>query len=175
MPAVGEVSFELERFEWTADDRLEVVGRWHGVRGRRISRPALTVDAGGRRQRLSGSQESEEPWIASFAWSGDDIAGAELEIGRTLVVELPPPRRRRRRSGAAAESDLRAQLEETRIALAAAQAELARPRDDADQLAAAEAELATLREAAVPDSDALEEARAALAAAERERDLLAGE
>ena len=24
MPPVGEVSFELERFEWTADDRLEV-------------------------------------------------------------------------------------------------------------------------------------------------------
>ena len=27
MPPVGEVSFELERFEWTADDRLEVVGK----------------------------------------------------------------------------------------------------------------------------------------------------
>src|SRR4051794_39670018 len=125
MPAVGEISFELERFEWTADDRLEVVGRWNGVRGRRISRPTLTVEAGGRRQRLSGSQVSEEPWSASFPWSGDDIAGAELEIGRALVVELPPPRRRRRRSGTSAESDLRAQLDETRAALAAAQRELA--------------------------------------------------
>jgi chromosome segregation ATPase len=125
MPAVGEVSFELERFEWTADDRLEVVGRWNGVRGRRISRPALTVDAGGRRQRLSGSQESEEPWTASFPWSGDDIAGAELEIGRTLVVELPPPRRRRRRSGASAESDLRAQLDELRATVAELRAERA--------------------------------------------------
>ena len=37
MPPVEEVSFELERFEWTADDRLEVVGRWNGVRGRRIA------------------------------------------------------------------------------------------------------------------------------------------
>ena len=70
MPAVGEVSFELERFEWTADDRLEVVGRWNGIRGRRIARPALTVEAGGRRQRLSGSQVSEEPWSASFEWVG---------------------------------------------------------------------------------------------------------
>ena len=56
MAPVEEVSFELERFEWTADDRLEVVGRWNGVRGRRISRPALTVEAGGRRTRLSGAQ-----------------------------------------------------------------------------------------------------------------------
>src|ERR1700754_1924691 len=114
MPAVGEVSFELERFEWTSDNRLEVVGRWNGVRGRRISRPALTVEAGGRRQRLSGSQESDEPWTASFAWSGEDIAGAELEIGRSLVVELPPPRRRRRRSGATAEHDLRLQIDTPR-------------------------------------------------------------
>src|SRR4051794_25434940 len=160
MPAVGEVSFELERFEWTADDRLEVVGRWNGVRGRRISRPALTVDAGGRRQRLSGNQTSEEPWSASFSWSGDDIAGAELEIGRTFVVELPPPRRRRRRSGASAESDLRAQLEETRAALAAAQSELA------------------ARAARAERGDAgaeLEEARAARAAAELQRDRLAAE
>ena len=118
MPAAGEVSFELERFEWTADDRLEVVGRWNGIRGRRIARPALTVEAGGRRQRLSGSQVSEEPWSASFAWSGDDIAGAELEIGRTLVVELPAPRRRRRRTGASAESDLRAQVEELKLTAA---------------------------------------------------------
>ena len=120
MPPVGEVSFELERFEWTADDRLEVVGRWNGVRGRRIARPALTVDAGGRRQRLSGSQISDgdpdEPWRASFDWDGarGDIAGAELEIGRTWSSSC----RRRAGAGAAApvgaESDLRAQVDELR-------------------------------------------------------------
>ena len=38
MPPVEEVSFELERFEWTADDRLEVVGRWNGVRGVKLGR-----------------------------------------------------------------------------------------------------------------------------------------
>ena len=143
MTPVGEVSFELERFEWTADDRLEVVGRWNGVRGRRISRPALTVDAGGRRQRVSGTQISngdpDEPWRASFDWdaSRGDIAGAELEIGRSLVVELPPPRRRRRRSAVGAEGDLRAQVEELRGMVAELRAERAavhaerdrRPRD----------------------------------------------
>src|SRR6185369_7667514 len=157
MPAVGEVSFELERFEWTADDRLEVVGRWNGVRGRRISRPALTVDAGGRRQRLSGTQESDEPWVASFAWSGDDIAGAELEIGRSLVVELPPPRRRRRRSGASAESDLRLQNDELRAIVADLRAALAiAPSGDALRAAEEERdrlahELAARRGETAPD------------------------
>ncbi len=131
MTPVGEVSFELERFEWTADDRLEVVGRWNGVRGRRIARPALTVDAGGRRQRLSGSQISDgdpdQPWRASFDWDGSrgEIAGAELEIGRSLVVELPPPRRRRRRSAVGAEGDLRAQVDELRGMVAELRAERA--------------------------------------------------
>jgi chromosome segregation ATPase len=169
MPTVGEVSFELERFEWTADDRLEVVGRWNGVRGRRVSRPALTVDAGGRRQRLSGSQESEEPWSASFAWSGDDIAGAELEIGRSLVVELPPPRRRRRRSGASAESDLRMQLDELRAAVADLRAERAiAPSAEALHTAEAErdrlaAELEALRDDTAPDD------RVAAITADRDR------
>jgi hypothetical protein len=174
MPAVGEVSFELERFEWTADDHLEVVGRWNGVSGRRIARPALTVEAGGRRQRLSGTQISADPWTATFAWAGDDIAGAELEIGRTLVVELPPPRRRRRRSAATAEMDLRAQLEESRLALAALQAErdrLAARDDRSAELAAERDRLAA--ELAARDEDTVRDDRSAdLAAALEERDRL---
>src|SRR4051794_41723499 len=157
MPPVGEVSFELERFEWTADDQLEVVGRGNGVRGRRIGRPALTVDAGGRRQRLTGTQVSgpDEPWRAAFDWDGDrgEIAGAELEIGRSLVVELPPPRRRRRRSAASAESDLRMQLDELRATVAELRAERAiAPSDEALRSVEAErdrlaAELETVRAA----------------------------
>ena len=67
MPDAGDVSFELERFEWTADDRLVVVGRWNGVSGRRLLRPALNVDAGGRRTRVTGSAEDEDPWRATFS------------------------------------------------------------------------------------------------------------
>jgi len=158
MPAVGQVSFELERFEWTADDRLEVVGRWNGVRGRRISRPALTVDAGGRRQRLSGSQVSEDPWSASFDWSGDDIAGAELEIGRSLVVELPPPRRRRRRGGAAAEYDLRAQIDELRATVAELRAErIAAPSPEGLAEVQAERDRLAAELEAAPDAEVVAE------------------
>ena len=43
MPDAEDVSFELERFEWTTDDQLVVVGRWNGVSGRRLLRPAITA------------------------------------------------------------------------------------------------------------------------------------
>ena len=50
MAGTRELSFELERFEWAADDRLEVSGRWQGLAGRKLARPVLTVEADGRRR-----------------------------------------------------------------------------------------------------------------------------
>src|SRR3954468_9901315 len=108
MAETRELSFELERFEWAAEDRLEVSGRWQGLTGRRLARPVLTVEADGRRRRLTalgGGQlpgKGGEAWRASFAWPHGpvDVEAAELEIGRSVVVELPAPRRRKKRSGA---------------------------------------------------------------------------
>ena len=48
----GGVGFELDRFEMAADDRLEVNGRWFGVRGRRFIRPSLTLVAGEEQRRF---------------------------------------------------------------------------------------------------------------------------
>ncbi len=192
MTSAHEVSFELERFEWTADDRLEVLGRWNGLRGR-PRRPALTVDSGGRRHRLPGTLVSDDPWRATFPWDGGEVMGAELEMGRTLVVELPPPRRRRRRTASGAEAELRAQVEELRAMVADLRAERAAApsAQDTDALAAAaerhqrEAsglrdEIALLRSAEAARDDALaaaaavagerDEARAAAEAAAAERD-----
>src|SRR4051812_39635851 len=180
MAPVGDVSFELERFEWTADDTLEVVGKWNGLRpGRRLTRPALTVEAGGRRHRVNGSADLEgEDWRASFEWDGSrgDVASAELELGRSLVVELPAPRRRRRRRGATAEFELRSTLaaltaerDELRAELEAARAA---PRPEPDASRAEDPDDATnLREALTAAAAARAEAEAARADAER----LAGE
>ena len=132
-----EVAFELECFEW-ADERLEVAGRWKGLAGRRLARPVLSCrPSTGRRKRLvamPGGQlgVAEERWRASFAWPGDpaEIIGAELEVGGSLVVDLPLPdrRRRRRRQRPAADTGdeglraevgaLRAQVERLRAELA---------------------------------------------------------
>jgi hypothetical protein len=130
-----EVVFALERFEFAADDRLEVVGRWEGLSGKRMGRATLTVlEEGGRRRRLhalpGGREPGDQPWRASFAWDGNGttVEGAELELGRRLVVELPPPRRRRRRTAEKQQHTPppigERRIEELELRLGEAQAEL---------------------------------------------------
>src|SRR4051794_7356086 len=94
------VAFEVERFAWTASDRLELTGRWFGLRGHRFMRPALLVEAGDDRRRLLALLEHKpwaaddgEPWTAAFAWDGDpvDLSAAELAVAPSVAVELPPP------------------------------------------------------------------------------------
>ena len=128
MTETRELSFELERFEWVADDRLEVSGRWQGLTGRRLARPVLTVEADGRRRRLTalpGGQlpgKGGEAWRASFSWPHGpaDVESAELEVGRSVVVDLPAPRRRKRRAEARPqpEEGLRSELAELRAQIA---------------------------------------------------------
>src|SRR5690349_2556715 len=94
------LGFELERFGWAGDERLEVSGRWFGVRGRRFVRPTLTLRAAGRRRRLIAlldhkpwpAAEAEE-WTAAFAWRGarEDVTTARLEVAPDVVLELPSP------------------------------------------------------------------------------------
>ena len=76
-PALPSVTFEVERFEWVADDRLEVVGRWFGLRGHRFLRPTLDVEVAGERRRMLAvlehkpwAAEDGEDWVAAFAWAG---------------------------------------------------------------------------------------------------------
>jgi TolA-binding protein len=92
--------FEIERFEWTAPDRLEVVGRWHGVRGRRFLRPTLDVEVDGERRRMLALLEHKpwapaegEDWVAAFSWRGDQAQfdDAELTVSPDLAVQLPTP------------------------------------------------------------------------------------
>jgi len=106
------VAFEVDHFEWI-DDRLEVSGRWYGLRGHRFVRPALTVevdDEGDDRRRMLADLEHKPwaaddgaDWIAAFPWDGEPVAlvRAELAVAPTLAVDLPLPRlpgRRKRAS-----------------------------------------------------------------------------
>ena len=89
-------------------------GPLEGATGRRLARPVLTVELdSGRRKRVVAMPGGHmgaagESWHASFNWPGDpaEIIGAELELGRNVVVELPLPdrKRRRRRRHAVAEA-----------------------------------------------------------------------
>jgi hypothetical protein len=97
------VAFEVDRFEWI-DHRLEVGGRWYGLRGHRFVRPALTVEVdedGDDRRRMLADLEHKPwaaddgtDWIAAFPWDGEpvELARAELAVAPTLAVDLPLPR-----------------------------------------------------------------------------------
>jgi hypothetical protein len=91
------VKFEVERFGVSDSDRLEVAGRWFGVRGRRFLRPTLEFEANGERQRALAvmdhkpwTAEDGEEWVAAFHWDGDPEgpAAAELAVGTDLTVKL---------------------------------------------------------------------------------------
>jgi hypothetical protein len=95
-----QVTFEVERFGWVSDDRLEITGRWSGLRGHRFLRPTLDIQVDGRHRRLLALLEHKpwaaddgDEWIAAFPWQGEplQVDGAELALGPDLAVELPPP------------------------------------------------------------------------------------
>jgi hypothetical protein len=97
---LSELTFEIERFEWTAADRLEVTGRWFGVRGQRFMRPTLHLRADGRRRRLIAlldhkpwAPDTAGLWTAAFAWRGDHtgITDPRLEVSTDIVLDLPTP------------------------------------------------------------------------------------
>jgi DNA repair exonuclease SbcCD ATPase subunit len=159
MAEVRDVAFELERFAWTPPDRLEVVGRWSGLEGRRLGRPVLTLAVAGEKVRLTshpgGRFSRSGQWSAVFSFDGEpeDVAGAELEIGRRLVIDLPPPRRRKAPVDTGELEREQRRREELEATLAERDAEITGLRDEAEtalgerdsRIEALEAEMAEMR------------------------------
>ena len=80
---LADLAFEVERFTWPSDDRLEVTGRWFGVRGRRFMRPTLHLRVDGRRRRLIAVLD-HKPWAAD----------TEEHLDRRLRLARQPRRHR---------------------------------------------------------------------------------
>ena len=102
--ATDAAVLEIDRFEWGESGRLELVGVWSGLRGRRFIRPTLVLEGGEDpvRRLLAvldhkpwTAQDGEE-WIAAFAWDGPPVkfASADLNVAPGLDLKLPPPRMR---------------------------------------------------------------------------------
>jgi hypothetical protein len=181
--APAGVSFEVDRFAW-ADGRLEVTGRWYGIRGRRFLRPTLDVEVDGSPRRMLAVLEHKpwaaddgEEWVAAFEWTGEPVAlaVAELAVGPELAVVLPPPTggpakkaRRARATGDRLEArPPRAQALEAELAEARAEISSLRERLEAEQKAWQER---------VEQVEALgDESAAAKSAAEAERDEVAAQ
>jgi hypothetical protein len=101
------VSFELDRFDLQAGNRLEVSGRWFDVRGRRFVRPTLTLitDEGAFRaladlEHKPWAPEEGGQWDAAFPWDGGaEVLEAELAVAPDVTIALPPPGARKGRRG----------------------------------------------------------------------------
>jgi uncharacterized coiled-coil DUF342 family protein len=182
-----EISFELDRFEWVTPERLEVEGSWNGVR--RLVRATLLIDVDGETRRLRALPEdpgSPEQWTAAFAWTGSEmptLEGAELEVGRSIVVDLPRPRTSKARGATKPQKPIPATTRADKTAEAAVEearseqesrtdalrAEVETLRGERDALRAAVDEAASGGDAARAELEAL---RAAADHAAAERDAL---
>src|SRR5918998_5855814 len=106
MAATDQIAFRLERFGWSAPDRMKLVGRWEGFAPDQLGSPVLWTRANGREQRVralpdSTRVEHDGRWSASFAW-GPELNGVqevELELGSGLALGLPLPNTHQRRFG----------------------------------------------------------------------------
>ena len=149
-----EISFELERFEWVTPERLEVEGSWNGVR--RLVRATLLIEVDGEIRRLRalpGDGGSPEEWSAAFAWDGKEmpkLEGAELEVGRSIVVDLPRPRTSKARGAAKPQKPIPATTRAEKPAADAGPSELELARAERDSL---RAELESLRAEAGSEAD----------------------
>ncbi len=97
---MSPAELEVERFDWSSPHRLELEGRWSGVRGVLFVRPTIVLVAGDEHRRLLAELEGKPwpageggTWRAAFPYDGEpfEAEAAELTVAPGIVVELPPP------------------------------------------------------------------------------------
>src|SRR3954447_18228635 len=94
--ASNGATFQLDRFEWAAPDRLEIAGSFAGIEPPRMA-PTLVVGAADGTRRLTAtpvdSPVDGEQWTAAFLWQEPPVPfeQVELELGDGLSVVLPAP------------------------------------------------------------------------------------
>ncbi len=179
----GTVFFELERMERTAAGRLELSGRWFGVRGRRFVRPTLTFEADGQPYRLLADLEHKPwfaedgtPWTAAFAWHTDpgQLHDVELTVAPDIAIALSGadgagswPARQRRTGPDTQSASLRREVQAIRQELAEERRTSERLRAELgplrEELEVVRGELERVREEKVETDAALARRDAALA------------
>src|SRR3954447_19676912 len=93
-----QVSFELDSFAWAGPERLEVGGRWSGLRDHQLGNPELIVELKDHIVRLSPLSRApprvgtDGEWSAAFFWPERrpmSLGPARLECASGIVAELP--------------------------------------------------------------------------------------
>lgn len=101
LPSVDSaVSFELDRLDFGPGGRIELAGRWFGIKGRRFVRPTLTLGVAGETCRLLADLEHKpwaaeegEVWVAAFTGAPEpgDVNELELAVAPDIAVPLESP------------------------------------------------------------------------------------
>ena len=93
------VTFDLERFEWAAPDRLQLAGTFSGLGDGEAAAPTLVLHGAEHTHRLpvvedDSVPEDGEAWTGVFAWQDapEAFETAELELGPDVSITLPEPR-----------------------------------------------------------------------------------
>ncbi len=110
-----QITFQADPLNVTEPGRLQVSGRWYGIRGRRFMRPALilTLSADGSQRRALAelvhkpwAAQDGEPWVAAFEVKLPltQASSIELSVAPDITVELthqrPGQAKRAKRSAA---------------------------------------------------------------------------
>jgi hypothetical protein len=171
MADAGRVAFELDRFEVTEDGRLEVAGRWFGVRGLRFVRPSLMLETDGGERNLLALLDHKpwEPtegdtWIAAFPWDGGEVdpGQAELAVAPSVVVPLVGQSAAARNGGG--RPALREKLDTEERHARRLESEVAWMREERADLVARTDRVREERDRAIADRDAARHERDQLAA-----------
>jgi hypothetical protein len=91
------ISFAVDGLTQGGDGRVEVTGRWFGVRGRRFVRPTLTaaMKSGNERRALADldhkpwAAEDGERWLAAFSLDVELENADELELNVAPDINIP--------------------------------------------------------------------------------------
>ena len=81
------IAFEVVRLDQADGGRVEIEGRWFGIRGRRFVRPTLTLTVDGAEQRYLADLE-QKPWAAEDGEDWLAVFPVETKLGQASEVEL---------------------------------------------------------------------------------------
>jgi hypothetical protein len=82
------ISFEVDRLGMIAPGRLEIGGRWFGIRGRRFVRPTVTFTLADGSERRSLAELEEKPWAAQDGESWKATFPTDVDLDQVTVTEL---------------------------------------------------------------------------------------
>jgi hypothetical protein len=92
-PQSSAISFAIDALAQDDDGRVELTGRWYGVRGRRFVRPTLSLAMkSGDHERRALADLAHKPWAAADGepWTAAFPLGVEIKDAAELELNVAP-------------------------------------------------------------------------------------